>query len=79
VYHAAAVLAIAAVAYIAARYRRNQSSAGRNADAKQVCGYEKSFHGMEFCAVKIRKNRPQTLQKLQNDKNLCKMTKTLNF
>jgi len=34
---------------------------------------------MEFCAAKNCKNDFKTLQKLQNSKNLCKLTKVLDF
>ena len=34
---------------------------------------------MEFCVAKNCKNDSETLQKLQNGKNLCKLTKVLDF
>ena len=34
---------------------------------------------MEFCTAKNCKNDSETLQKLQNGKNLCKLTKVLDF
>jgi len=34
---------------------------------------------MEFCAAKNCKNDSETLQKLQNGKTLCKLTKVLDF
>ena len=34
---------------------------------------------MEFCTAKNCKNDSETLQKLRNGKNLCKLTKVLDF
>ena len=70
---------IAAVAQMAARLSQIPDSAVRNGHARHKSVYGNLFRGMEFCAAKNCKNDSGTLQKLRNDKNLCKLTKVLDF